>query len=306
MLSEYALDPEAIEDIKDLRLLREAFGLTKGRLLAELPAGWAKAVGQRIVPTGGLNDGRVTELLKLLQDGMTRRSAPGGVAFLAAAQAEHQRRPFRAILTTGATTKGIPTVPFQEATESPLWVESRSLPWPRCPGTVRDNLPLFAALSREIQIVDPYFNLEKSACRLFLQELLELVRAKRGPVACHVRVQIHLGLTHAGPVIDKDAWTARLERIAPWVPLTVRVCHWSESAFGNRFHNRYLINDRGGIQFGDGLELKAVAGGQDTVNLLGEEAYLDLRSRLEQKIPDMEAQWLIQRTRGIQPSRSRG
>ena len=300
MLSEYALDPKAIEDIKDLRLLREAFGLTKGRLLAELPAGWAKAVGQCIVPTGGLNDVRVTELLKHLQDNMTRRSAAGGMPFLAAAQAEHLRSPFRAILTDGANVKGIPTVPFQEATDSPLWAETRSVPWPRRPGTVRDTLPLFAALSREIQIIDPYFTLEKSACRHFLQELLELIRAKRGPQACHIRLQIHLGLTHAGPMIDKAAWTGRLERIAPWVPLTVRVCHWSEATFGNRFHNRYLINDRGGIQFGDGLELKAAAGGLDTANLLGEAAYQELHARLERNIPDQDCQWVIQKSRGTQ------
>lgn len=304
MLSEYALDPEAIEDLKDLRLLREAFGLPKGRLLAALPPGWVSAVGRRLVPTGSLDDRRVTELLKLLQDSMTRRSAPAGVPFMTAAQAEHRRRPFQAILTAGLTAKGFPTVPFQEVTESPLWAASRSVSWPRRPGTIQNTLPLFAALSRELQLVDPYFNIEKSASRTFLQELLELVRTQRGTLACHVRLQVHLGLSHAGPLIAQDRWTAQLERIAPWVPLTVRVCHWSESAFGNRFHNRYLLNDRGGIQFGDGLELKAVAGGIDTANLLSEDVYRELLDRLGRRQPDQAAQWVIQRTRGGPPRRS--
>ena len=61
--------------------------------------------------------------------------------------------------------------------------------------------------------------------------------------------------------------------------MTVSVHFWSRFNFKNRLHNRFLINDRGGIQFGDGLEITN-NDETDQVSILGPEPHMKLLAKL--------------------------
>ncbi|BDU71557.1 hypothetical protein [Mesoterricola silvestris] len=298
MLHEFALDPEAVEDLKDLRFLQEAFGLPKGRLLAELPEGWAAAVFKRLGGAGGLNASKVTERLVELKRCMTARPSNPIGPFLTVAQVEHQRCRFHAILTADRAVPEIPLIPFQEVTESPLWQSPRSIAWPRERGTILKRLRVFGSLTRELHLIDPYFNLRFAGCRNFLEELLTLILEGRGREACHVRVHFHLSAKHTGSSIPIEDWTLRLNRLTKWRPLSVNISLWDDESFHTRFHNRYLLNDSGGIQFGDGLELQELRRGLDTASLLGEEAYGELWRRVRTLQP-------VQNARIVVPERGR-
>lgn len=285
MIQEFAIDPDAIENFGDLRFILEAFGLCKGRVISELPEDWATQVHRRIATTGRLDDIRVAEALVRIKDGIARHRRVESRPFLAMAKAEHKRFPFHAILTVDQRARELRMVPFLDIEKSELWTDPRSFRWVRSAGNIFRFLPLFAALTKVLHVVDPYMDLRQDKCRSFMQELIALVHQERGSDSKHIVVHIHISDRHAHESFDERTWSECLASLpGRWSPMEMHVHRWPSGSQKTRMHNRYLLNDRGGLQFGDGLEFTD-RDDEDTVHVLGLEPYKALLAHLEHDRP---------------------
>ena len=273
--------------------VREAFGLSKGRLLAEVPSGWSASIVQRVGSTGFLVDQKVTQALAELKESMVQRQPTQVGPFLVQDEAEHHKRNFRAILTTGLRRPDVPMLPFQEVLGEPAWEESRSISWPKRPGVIRQHLSLFAALTTELHVFDPYLDLEKPTSAAFVGELLREVQEQRGREAEHVHVWLHTDASKSRHGFQPEPWAAGLRLMALSVPLAATVCFWDKGGLQARVHNRYVLNNLCGLQFGDSLELNRGWKDCDTVHIMGAQPYREWWSLLKRGKPTASLQLII-------------
>lgn len=63
----YAIDPEAVKDVRDLRIILREFGLMEGRFIAELPRNWASVLKESLA-LRPLDERRMIELLARAKD----------------------------------------------------------------------------------------------------------------------------------------------------------------------------------------------------------------------------------------------
>lgn len=275
MLQEFALDPDAIEDLKDLRLAEAIFSLGKGKAIGELPSSWRAEIAARLGCTGKIDDKRVEELLVRIKSSMLPHPAPTAHGFLGQAKDEDSKHPFQAILTLNLKDESNRILPFSELLESKLWMDAHSLTWRRSPGSIRQHLRLFASLTDRLHLVDPYLDLRERRYRDFLVPLLELILQAKGAGAPRVNINLHTRKQFSDS-FKPEEWKRAIPVKQLWSPMNFFIHFWDERTFGDRFHNRYLLNNKGGFQFGDGLEASQGSSETDSVHVLGPEHYSEI------------------------------
>jgi hypothetical protein len=264
MFREYALDPALISSWDRARFFLDSFGPWKGRFLAEYPRQWKKMVFQGL-SCPDVEKKRITERLRQLDRRVfsARPNAPydGTHSWLDNAETEHRRSPFAAIIA--AVASGSPHV--LDGTEvddsNDLWRVDAGLLLERDPNAFVQALRLLLAASRRVVIIDPYFRADQDEKT---RPLIAFCNAA-DPAAT---VEVHFADAKRGYGVCMQDATRALPRILP-AGVEVTLHCWKERAGGPRLHNRYLITEIGGVEFGDGIEL-GDAGDEDRLSILEE------------------------------------
>jgi hypothetical protein len=114
----------------------------------------------------------------------------------------------------------------------------------------------------ELHLVDPHFGPEMAKWRRVLERILALVAARRSglpsKICLHCRHKAKLDF------FENEA-SAMAQRIPAGVTLSFK--RWAERPGGEKFHNRYLLTDIGGVILGVGLDA-GNSGQTDDVNLM--------------------------------------
>ncbi len=162
MNEQYALDPEAPADSKELKLLLDQFGLQTGRFLSRYPEDWPALLLERLKGASQQDHARAFELLNRRRGYLVPTIAPyqrsRGWANNAAVAAERDRT-FGSVIGQQENGFGWPSV------EEVLYEDDHALP----PG-LGAHLPMQAAryaecvrplflASAEVFLVDAYFTL---------------------------------------------------------------------------------------------------------------------------------------------------
>jgi hypothetical protein len=269
MYYEYAVDPASFDSWQTTRYLLDAFGFDKGRLICEFPRGWKAEVYKQLPSTlREIERERIVERLKLLPREILMRRP--GVAFNATnpwlknALAEHTRCAFKAVLSPGkgAETDDVLDPREVDATNA-RWSVPPAETLPREVSTVVARLRPLLQQASAIRVVDPYFH-PKGALKV--QFLHAIVRA----TAPNAAIEVYLKEGVSGePAQSLCAMVnARLPEQIP-AGRSVEIVVWRERPGGERFHNRFLLTNVGGVQFGDGLE-QGVGQQVDRVSRLGD------------------------------------
>ena len=283
MIYEYALEPELVASWHDRLLGRffvEHFGFGTGRVVSRYPKKWRKLVWEAFQAVFGAAAGeierkRVEELLARLTAAEVRR--PGCVwddacAWLENAERENERRPFHAILSRG-NPRGQPNVVRADdiLTGTPeIWLAPGSIVVERTAASMANCVASMVRAATQILLVDPHFRASRPRYRNSLGDYLGLVRIG----VPQVTVELHAGHV-ADDAPDWDTFRRECERHLPsLVPagLTLIVRRWTNRAGGERLHNRYVLTDIGGVQFGVGLD-EGDPGTTDDVSRLHTKAY---------------------------------
>ena len=284
MLSEYAVEPEVIgADWRTFKDLIDRFGADKGRLISRLPAKWEKKVIQA-AKEAGVTDIRMTSIVERLHKSKHKvvdfnRSYDHNADWIANALREHATRRFNAIICKpGKAACAEAMVPDDCTDEHPRFVATTSCNVTRTGDQIANALHTITAMSKEVDIVDPFFDLRPKKGKYFdtLNSLLARLTQEPGQAKA---IRIHFRNHNSRPpaeILARDG-SALIKGLLP-CGYSIELYEWSEEQGGEDFHDRYVLTDLGGIMIGAGL---SAAGPNESAvfTLLNFEHAQDLRSR---------------------------
>ena len=160
--------------------------------------------------------------------------------------------PFRAIIAS-TNPRGHPTVLLAGEVEDsdPLWEVSREECIERSPQALAKCASKLLRISREILILDPYFDPQIARWRATLQEILAKADLTTRAMK---RLELHSSSQRSGTT---DHWTGECRS---WLPrliphgVTLRVVRWTQRPHGEKIHPRYILTEIGGIRYDVGID----------------------------------------------------
>ncbi len=188
-------------------------------------------------------------------------------------------REFRAIISTDPA--GHPGVldAADVSDAEPRWAVPGGKLMKREPAAFGDAVQTLLRLSSRVVVVDPYFRPSKGWQRDVILEFLKRQHVQPGRVEVHFATECDRKIRDpAAQLIAHQRHYAECMNAArtqlPRVLGTgsrVHLTAWRPSDGDARLHNRYLLTDVGGVQFGDGLE-RGKPSHMDRVSILDEES----------------------------------
>lgn len=286
MIHEYAIEPRLIAmagERSRYRFWTREFGLGTPRIMAQLPklTKWKSQVLKALdSDLGEIEQARVVELIQYLSSNSSMREGAaydGSQPWIDNALTEHQRQPFQAILAT-TNSKEDEAVLVSDPPDSiddaaPLWLLPRGVCVSRKASDMAAAVGCMLRSCREVVFIDPYFRSSNPRHYRVMEKLLCAIA--HGRVAGAIRrLEICSGSDPKIPSIERLEQEFRrglAKFLEPNTMLTLRKL--TQKSGGEKLHNRYILTDLGGVQFGIGLD-DGEEGETDDVTLLEKDQYL--------------------------------
>ena len=283
MIREYALEPELVATWHDPvhgRFFIEMFGYGTGRVVSRYPKKWPRLVWDAYQATfkataGEIGTKRIEELLAQLTKPDIRR--PGCIwtdnrDWLKNAEDEHIRRPFHAILARNNPRNRAEVILSDDilAGTPQAWNAPNSIVKERTAVSMANGVAPMLRCATRIYFIDPHFRASQQKFRNPLAAFLQVVRTD----VSQVMLELHTGhVTENAPEWDTFRRECEL-RLPGIIPngLTLIVHRWKNRTSGEKLHNRYILADIGGVQFGCGLD-EGDPGTTDDISLLSADSY---------------------------------
>ena len=282
MVHEYAIDPTALNNWQRLRFIADAAGVSHGRLISEFPGSWRRTVVRLFDGKFGVERTKLEVQLKRI----TPHLIPSGgricsgkeAPWLEHAEIAHASAPFRAIVAGDNPRSNASVLLIDEIDGSTeLWRAKHSIPAPRDAAGLADAACLLLQVASDIVFVDPNFRPSDRFLRPFERFLVHCA-GTRGRVFPRIRLVVEDKYAKPGDVLEQNFHAS----LAPLIPTSLKceLVRVSErNAPSEKLHNRYVLTELGGIDYGIGLDDDSGRGGQsDDVHLL-EKDHFDRRWR---------------------------
>ncbi len=259
MLSEYAVEPAAIgADWRTFKDLIDRFGADKGRLISRLPNKWERMV-KEAARNAGVSDRDYLRIVERLNDSRRKvvnfsRAYEHEANWITNVLREHAGRPFKAIICSAGSTACAEAMEPDDCSDAhPLFRATTSCDVTRTADQIADALHTMTAVSKEVDIVDPYFDL-RPAKGNYLATLVSLLARLAGSPGQPKAIRIHFRDHDTRPsseVLARDG-SAQVKGLLP-PGYRIEFYAWSEKLGGEDFHDRYVLTELGGIMIGAGL-----------------------------------------------------
>lgn len=264
---EVAIQPTAIQSIRDLQLVLSYVGFGKGRLIADFPdsgpnrerkeENWIWQVHQSVKKSQGHPATSVRELLikerkKVLR---TRRAYNHDRKWLDNARESHRQRPFGAIVTEQPSADLSECCLDDFSTDKCpecLREDQHVVPLPKTPEAFAEALMPMLSCAKELRFVDPYFMRVDSHGRLRAsmrhgRVVKEITRRMNDNRRVPQLVEFHLASLDCSEPPDEQL-ALFVKEMGDFLPEGWKATAylWGEVLGGRRFHARYVITDVGG------------------------------------------------------------
>ena len=206
---------------------------------------------------GDIGQKRVEELIARLTEAEVRRPQyewDNLRDWVENAERENNVRPFHAILSRDNPRDHPNVVRADDILDgtSNAWHVRNSIVVERNATSMAHGVEPMLRSAKQILFVDPHFRASRPRYRNSLRGFLRLVRIGEPPVM----IEFHAGHV-ANDAPNWDFFRQECEHHLPnLIPadLTLTVRRWTNRTGGERLHNRYVLTDIGGVQFGAGLD----------------------------------------------------
>lgn len=277
MVYEYAIDPNCLCDWHRLRLIADGVGVPKGRLLADYPSAWKKTVMQLLSGKLPIERARLESQYQRIKPHLIASHRPFDPTrdWLLNAETVHEGLPFRAIVAAENPRTKPQVLRIDDLNETiELWRTSPTIVVARKAVSMADVVRFLLQLSYEVVLVDP--NFDPAAIRFqrpFEQFMACCVRTRnQAPPRVNLIVEAQFDAS-AGDDFELDC----ARHLAPLIPGSMKceVIRVRETLSpAEKLHNRYILTDRGGIQFSIGLDDSGNAEGQtEDMILLSQDSF---------------------------------
>lgn len=273
MIYEYALEPLLLNNWKDFRYFIEKFGVAQGRLISRYPKRWKRMVYESLTGCGEVERKRIEDRLQNIDGKMITRQHEWNSQqdWLSNAETEHLRRPFHAIVARSNPNRREYVLEGESVSEEhALWAARRRQPVPRIAQEMAACVALLLRTSQEILFVDPHFGPQHLRFRRPLEAFLAVALEQRDG-SLPKKIEIHTGDDLGAGFFQQECQRC-LPAIIP-AGMKVRLVRWHQKEGGEKFHNRFILTERGGVMFGAGLDdSDSTEGETDDISLLNDEA----------------------------------
>ncbi|MBU1706394.1 hypothetical protein KKB28_00590 [bacterium] len=291
MVYEYAVAPAAINNWQDFRFIYDQVGVEHGRLISRFPGKWAGMVIEAVKANPHVRDiersSIVTKLQNLERNKMARLNRPYDpemnrdpeINWMINVKNQQKRNPFHAVI---ARQNEIDIENFLNMdnldASHPLWNVPKGQVVPRRAWNLACCARLLLQISRDIIIVDPHFDPDKSR---FLETFSHMVTFA---FEQHVPNRLELHVEDKGQ--DDDWWHEICLKYLPDclpVDFPVAVYRWQKKPDGDKPHARYVLTELGGICYDYGLDEWEGDGQTTDVSLLSHSVYEQRWSDYQEK-----------------------
>lgn len=246
---EFAIDPDQIQDLKDIRLLEGRFGYDKGALISAYPPGWLKQVADRICSNlSNRQPDTVTDELRELKENSVAqfgRRFRANKPWVDSASTSHQQKPFHRLVESSLGTPPTLVTSIYDLKNSDFEISHQTF---RTAKALADASDLLLMNAEKVTLVDPYFCLTKPS---FQNTLIELMGRCEKP-----KVSFHVFTEEDGKVSwEDDRQPALQEFVQKYIPKNCSLSWYSISDDGTGYmHARGLFTVKGGIKYDRGFE----------------------------------------------------
>lgn len=250
MFHEFALDPEVLRTWPAFRFLTEQFGISQGRMIAQFPKKWKRAVYDACAGTSPIDRSRIEERLRSIDMKLyhSGRVFDGNLDWIENAVTSHAGKSFRAIITLAERCNVPGTWDHELITADDDRWSPGIPPVLRQASAMAEAATMLLKSSAEIVFVDQHYSCQARHGRP-LARFLELALQGAGVK----RLEYHLGC-HG----SSDWFLESLQKQVRYfqLPANVRLSffRWRERPSGEELHPRYILTELGGIRFEVGLD----------------------------------------------------
>lgn len=248
----FAIEPQAINNWRDLRYALEKFGYSKGLLIARFPKSWPLLVIEACERhgVGDVERARIVEKLRQVRnDRLVRLGLPfDGEDWIANAKQNEVRERLSAVLVRERHD----TEHFHclAEVEEALFENRRDVQVKRNAQALAEAARYVLLSSNRIVLVDPYFQAKPKCCKV-LEAMVNLCREQGHRL---VEVSIFTAQTTDERSVDLIAadYKRLLERVLEQ-GVHIRIHLVPDAALNQDFHARYLFSQRAGLRFDRGF-----------------------------------------------------
>lgn len=248
----FAIEPEAIDNWKDLKYALEKFGYSKGLLIARFPKPWPRLVIEACDRrgVGDLERARIVEKLRQAQnDRLVRLGLPfDGDDWIANAKQGAVRERLSAILVRDQhDAEGFHCL---DTVDEALFDNRRDIQVPRDAQALAEAARYVLLSSERVCLVDPYFQAKSKCCNV-LQAMVDLC-LREG----HRLVEVCIFTAKSTDGRSLECIVADYRRILSTVlrlGTCIRIYLLPDAGLDQDFHARYIFGLRAGLRFDRGF-----------------------------------------------------
>ena len=256
MVYEFAISPVLCTNWQDLRFFLATFGGEQGRLFSDIPRKkWIRLArsGVKYSDNGQVMKKRlVAGIERLARKAIYCRNsapAPQSEDWLDHAIAAHEDRPFKAIITECYDGDDECILGNdQEFTENCRWSIPLDMTIERRPHRMAEAIEPMLNCAREVILIDRNFDPDKYRWRPFLLGLTEFLSKREFSPSIN-KIDYHVGDRIAAGHMQWLCNTHISKKLPPGMTVNLIVWPWDE------LHDRYILTDTGGVDFGIGLDI---------------------------------------------------
>lgn len=294
MLSIYALDPDLMTNYADFRFFVSCFGFDKGRLIAEYPNKWKRRIYESLQGSP-MDKKRIEIALGRIDSRLAKqkgRSFDKERSWLDNAIAQNAINPFHAIVSRQFSQKFVAnlinadhiddTLAYEQLEQDDprlLWRAPTSKVILRDAKEMASEISQLLSTSKHIRFVDGYFGPDSSSHRRPFREFMKLLIGRN---MSSIKVEFHCRqIMPEQHFLDKcEDW------VTPSIPagMTVKFFRWKN----DDLHNRFIITEKGGVAFLEGLTSYQGTGREkDVIALLHNETIALLNQEFDRETTSM-------------------
>jgi hypothetical protein len=261
MIYEYAIEPALAvawaKNQSEFEYYFEKFGLGQSKIMSEFPKfkNWRRQFKQAAAGAQDFELQRITVLFNLLVERRVIREGffyDGTISWLENAETENDRCPFQAILSSENPRKHKSVLSQASIKSSSPWkTEEQDYCQRIAENMAQLVLPLLSNC-RELYFIDPHFGPENPRHRRPIEAFLKTMANYRFGKPLPVCIEIHTS-NKADSVFFNDTCRKKLPNLIP-SGYCVRLKRWIARPGREKFHQRFILTDIGGVEVDPGLD----------------------------------------------------